>query len=230
MSALQPFQDAPFVHYLIIDNALPAALFAQARDAVARGPFDDGRSTASGLAHAAKRNLQLEWQGHVDLLDGIAQALLEQPLLQAFAMPWHVGRPMINRYEAGMAYGMHADGAHMGELRTDLSYTLFLDEPASYDGGELVISSASQLLGFKLPAGSLLLYPSGALHEVKEVTRGVRHAAVGWIQSRIRDAGQREIIAKLKAVPLALGQDGQHHALAVQTNECIQRLIRMWCD
>ncbi|MBV6290099.1 Fe2+-dependent dioxygenase [Pseudomonas aegrilactucae] len=218
------------MHYLIIPNALSAPLFAQARAAICSGPFGDGRGTANGLAQAAKRNLQLEHQGHVELLDGIAQALLEQPLLQAFAMPWHVGRPMINRYEAGMAYGMHADGAHIGELRTDVSYTLFLDDPASYDGGELVISGESQLFSFKLPAGSLLLYPSGALHEVKEVTRGVRHAAVGWIQSRIRDAGQREIIAKLKAVPQALGQGEQHQALAVQTNECIQRLIRMWCD
>ncbi|MEC6744492.1 MULTISPECIES: Fe2+-dependent dioxygenase [Pseudomonas] len=218
------------MHYLIIQNALSAPLFTQVRAALGKGSFSDGRATANGLAQAAKRNLQLAPEGHAELLDCIAQALLEQPLLQAFAMPWHVGRPMINRYAVGMAYGMHADAAHIGDLRTDISYTLFLDDPASYAGGELVIDSEGQQFSFKLPAGSLLLYPSGALHEVREVTAGVRHAAVGWIQSRIRDAGQREIIAKLKAVPPALGQGGQHQALAVQTNECIQRLVRMWCD
>lgn len=218
------------MHYLIIDNVIPTDLQGQIRVLLDSATFADGKTSANGLARAAKHNLQLPQEEHAALLDTIAQRLLDQPELQAFAMPWHVGRPLINRYEADMAYGLHSDSAYMGTLRTDLAYTLFLEDPASYDGGELQIRSRGQTFTFKLPAGSLLLYPCGDLHQVLPVTRGVRHAAVGWIQSRIRDADQRELIAKLQAVPLYLGQDERHQALAVQTNECIQRLIRMWGD
>lgn len=216
------------MHHLIIDNALPAVLLDAARQAIAAGPFAEGRHSAQGLAQKAKHNLQLDQASHAALLDAIAQAMFEQPELQAFSLPWHLGRPLLNRYEPGMSYGLHSDSAYIGELRTDVSYTLFLDDPASYDGGELQILSQGQTRHFKLPAGSLLLYPSGPLHQVLPVTRGVRHAAVGWIQSRIRDAEQRELIAKLNAVPRYLAEDEQYQALAVQTNECIQRLIRLW--
>lgn len=218
------------MHHLIIDHALPAELLAAARQAIAAGPFFDGRHSAQGLAHRAKHNLQLDQAKHSPLLDAIAQALFDQQQLQAFSLPWHLGRPLLNRYEPGMAYGLHSDSAYIGELRTDVSYTLFLDDPASYDGGDLQILSQGQTFNFKLPAGSLLLYPSGPLHQVLPVTRGVRHAAVGWIQSRVRDAEQRELIAKLNAVPLHLGDDERYQALAVQTNECIQRLMRLWGD
>jgi PKHD-type hydroxylase len=123
---------------------------------------------------------------------------------------------------------MHSDSAYLDELRTDVSYTLFLDDPASYERGELQINSRSHTFNFKLPAGSLLLYPNGPLHQMLPVTRGVRHAAVGWIQSRIREADQREIIAKFRAVPHFLEGDEKYATLAVQTNECIQRLLRLW--
>lgn len=216
------------MHYLIIENALPPALLEALRLAIAAGPFDDGQASAGGLAQAVKRNLQLAPSQHGGLLERIAEALGQLPGLQAFALPRQMGRSIVNRYEAGMAYGLHSDGAYIGGLRTDVSYTLFLDDPAGYDGGELQIISQGQTFNFKLPAGSLLLYPTGNLHQVLPVTRGVRHAAVGWIQSRIRDAEQRELIAKLQAVPLHLGEDARYQALAVQTNECIQRLIRLW--
>ena len=218
------------MHYLVIENVLPEELLAEVRHAVAAGSFSDGKLSANGLANQGKQNLQLIPNEHALVLERIVQVLSEQPPLQAFALPKEIGFPLINRYEAGMAYGLHSDSAYQVELRTDLAYTLFLDEPSNYDGGELQILSRGQTYQFKLPAGSLLLYPCGDLHQVLPVTRGVRHAAVGWIQSYIRDADQRELIAKLKAVPLFIGQEERYRELAIQTNECIQRLIRMWGD
>lgn len=218
------------MHHLIIDHVLPTELLAQIRARLEQASFSDGKASASGLAREAKDNLQLPQEEHAALLDAIAQRLFELPELQAFAMPRHVGRPLINRFEPGMAYGLHSDSAYLHGVRSDVAYTLFLEDPASYEGGELQILSHGQRYQFKLPAGSLLLYACGDLHQVLPVTRGVRHAAVGWIQSLIRDAEQRELIAKLKAVPLYIGQEERYRDLALQTNECIQRLIRMWGD
>lgn len=218
------------MHHLILSDILPPALLEQIRRVLVADNFSDGKNSAEGLAREAKHNLQLASDQYSDLLDAIAQVLYDRAEVQAFATPWHIGRPMINRFEPGMAYGMHSDSAYMGTLRTDVAYTLFLEDPTSYDGGELQILSRGHTYQFKLPAGSLLLYPCGDLHQVLPVTRGVRHAAVGWIQSRIRDADQRELIAKLKAVPLYIGEEPRFRDLAIQTGECIQRLIRMWGD
>lgn len=218
------------MHYLIIENALSADLLADIRQAIAEGPFGDGKSTANGLARGVKHNLQLQQEVHVTLLERIARALAELPALQTFAIARTVGLPLINRHAPGMHYGLHVDSTYMGDLRADLSYTLFLDDPASYDGGELVINSQSQTFSFKLAAGNLLLYPNGCLHEVRTVTRGVRHAAAGWIQSRVRHAEHREILAKLGAVPAHLAGDEKYQPLALQTSACIQRLTHMWGD
>ena len=137
---------------------------------------------------------------------------------------------MVNRYEAGMEYGLHADSAYINGLRTDVSFTLFLDDPASYQGGELVIHTSNQQYTFKLPAGSMVMYPSGALHRVTPVSYGIRNAVVGWVQSHIADAHKREIIARLNHVPRILSKDEQYTELATQTGQCIQDLLRMWGD
>ncbi|WP_341305386.1 Fe2+-dependent dioxygenase [Pseudomonas sp. TMP25] len=215
---------------MIIENALSAELLAAVASAIQAGPFESGKLTAQGLAQAAKLNLQLSSVDHALLLNSIAAAIQAHPVVQAFAMPRCIGRTLINRYEVGMEYGMHSDGAFIQDVRTDVSFTLFLDDPATYQGGELVVATTAQTFTFKLPAGSLLLYPAGELHRVAPVTGGVRHAVVGWLQSRIRDAHQREIIAKLSVVPRTLGQDAQYTELATQTGQCIQELVRMWAD
>ncbi|TWC35631.1 PKHD-type hydroxylase [Pseudomonas sp. SJZ079] len=157
-------------------------------------------------------------------------AIYSHPVVQAFAIPRHIGRPIINRYETGMEYGLHSDGAYIHDVRTDVAFTLFLDEPDSYQGGELVIATTAQTFTFKLPAGSMVLYSAGELHRVTPVTSGGRNAVVGWVQSRIRDAHQREIIAKLSLVPRVLSQDEKYTELATQSGQCIQDLIRMWGD
>jgi PKHD-type hydroxylase len=218
------------LNYVIIENALPADLLSAISASIKAGPFESGKLTAQGVAQAAKRNLQLSSAAHAQLLNSVAVAIQSHPVVQAFAMPRFIGRTIINRYEVGMEYGMHSDGAYIQDVRTDVSFTLFLDEPSSYQGGELVVATTAQTFTFRLPAGSMVLYPAGELHRVAPVTNAVRHAVVGWIQSRIRDAHQREIIAKLGLIPRTLGQDEKYTELATQTGQCIQELIRMWGD
>jgi PKHD-type hydroxylase len=218
------------LNYLIIENALPAEVLAGVAAAIQAGPFESGKHTAQGMARAAKHNLQLSAAVHGQLLDRLALAIYSHPVVQAFAMPRMVGRPLINRYEVGMEYGMHSDGAYIHDVRTDVSFTLFLDDPAAYQGGELVVATTAQTFTFKLPAGSMVLYPAGELHRVTPVSAGTRHAVVGWIQSRVRDAHQREIIAKLSLIPRTLGQDDKYTELATQAGQCIQELVRMWGD
>lgn len=218
------------MNYVIIENALPADLLSAIAAAIQAGPFESGKQTAQGMAKAAKNNLQLSPAVHDQLLDSIALAIHAQPVVQAFAIPRFTGRPIINRYDVGMEYGMHSDGAYIHDVRTDVSFTLFLDDPSTYQGGELVVATTAQTLTFKLPAGSMVLYSAGELHRVAPVTHGTRHAVVGWVQSRIRDAHQREIIAKLSQVPRTLSQDTKYAELATQSGQCVQDLIRMWGD
>lgn len=218
------------MNYVIIENALPAELWAHIAAAIQAGPFENGKNTAQGMARMAKSNLQLSSEVHGQLLDRIGMAIHSHPVVQAFAIPRYIGRPIINRYETGMEYGLHSDGAYINDVRTDVAFTLFLDEPDSYQGGELVIATTAQTFTFKLPAGSMVLYSAGELHRVTPVTSGGRNAVVGWVQSRIRDAHQREIIAKLSLVPRTLSQDAKYTELATQSGQCIQDLIRMWGD
>lgn len=215
--------------YVIVENALSAPLLQRVQQAMAQGPFDDGKATASGLAQAVKHNLQLSQAVHGELLDQVRGELGAQGVLRSFAMPRQMGRPILNRYDTGMAYGMHVDGAYIADMRTDVSYTLFLSDPASYDGGELVVNLGSQQVAFKLPMGSMVLYPTQAVHAVNPVRRGVRYGLVGWIQSRVREPEQRAILAKLNTLTHHL-RESQQQPLALLANECAQNLTRMWGD
>lgn len=212
------------MNYVIIENALSAELLSAITTAASSGPFISGKSTAKGLAQEVKKNLQLSSADYEPLLEHVAQSIVQHPTVQAFALPAHISQPMVNRYEAGMEYGLHADSAYINGMRTDVSFTLFLDDPASFQGGELVIHSSTQQFTFKLPAGSMVMYPSGALHRVTPVSYGTRNAVVGWVQSRIADAHKREIIARLNHVPRILSKDEQYTELATQTGQCIQDL------
>ncbi|MES2013674.1 MAG: Fe2+-dependent dioxygenase [Pseudomonadota bacterium] len=216
------------MNYLIIENVLPPDLLLEITNAISQGPFDNGKSTANGLAKTAKKNLQLSAAAHGELLHKIGQVIESNAMVRSFALPHKISRLILNRYEKEMDYGLHSDGAYIDDVRTDISFTLFLDDPSTYEGGELVIATASQQFTFKLPAGRMVIYPTGALHRVTPVTHGVRNALVGWIQSRIKDAAKREIIAKLNLVPNTLSSDEKYRELATLTGECIQNLVRMW--
>ena len=168
-------------------------------------PFQDGRATAFGHAREVKQNLQCQRSGpeqnEADLL--VTQSLSRHEEFQSFALPKRLLLFMYNRYEPGMHYGPHVDNSLMGgqstgdRMRTDLSATIFLSSPDTYDGGELVLDLPTGPLEIKLDAGEGIVYASGELHHVNPVTRGVRLAAVTWIQSIVRDERLRAMIFDL---------------------------------
>lgn len=152
----------------------------------------DGRATAKGRARDVKRNEQAApTEAAKAALTLIERAILQNAIFQSAAQPAALARLMLNRYCEGMEYGDHVDAPFIDGVRTDLSFTLFLSDPESYDGGELVIDSAGAEDAIKPPAGTLALYPSTSLHRVARVERGERIAAVGWLKSRLRNAAHR---------------------------------------
>ena len=172
---------------IVIGDVLSAAEVAHARAVLDAARFADGRATAGWAARRVKDNEQAEGDMAVDALRETIEARLHAHALFALATrPKIILGPMFSRYAAGHAYGAHVDDAMIDGVRTDVSFTLFLAEPGSYDGGELVIDSAAGEEAVKLPAGSLIAYPSTALPRVAPVTRGTRLAAVGWVRSRAR--------------------------------------------
>ncbi|MEM7773177.1 MAG: Fe2+-dependent dioxygenase [Cyanobacteria bacterium P01_E01_bin.6] len=198
--------------------------------------FVDGRTTAGRYARDVKQNQQLSSQSQAgsDVKGAIAQALQKHPLIQIAARPKTMRPVMISRYQAGMTYGSHVDNALMGNgssiMRTDLSLTLFLSDPSSYKGGELVIESHQGEQDLKLDAGAAVLYPSSTLHRVEPVTEGVRFAAVTWIQSFIRDPNQREILFDLDTIRQTLfEQQGKSHEFDLLAKS-ISNLLRLWSD
>ena len=191
---------------LLIEQVLDAADRAALAQELAGSVWKPGARTARGAARAVKANEQAS--GAEGAAAFVRSALERHSLVQAYARPAQVGPILFARYGVGMAYGDHIDEPLMGQgearIRTDLSFTLFLCEPETYAGGELVIDLAGGEQAVKLKAGDAVLYPSGAIHRVAPVTHGVREVAVGWIQSLIPDAGARETLfdlARARAAP-----------------------------
>ncbi len=187
---------------LQIANVIDAPLIDAVREAAAADGFwTDGRETALGRAKAAKNNLQALAEGPAKgVIETLSQAILGNETLRSAAQPAALARIMLNRYGEGMEYGAHVDAPYIDGVRTDLSFTLFISDPDDYDGGELIIDSAGAEDSMKLPAGSLVLYPSTSLHRVEKVTKGARIACVGWIKSRIRSQDERTALFELDRV------------------------------
>jgi PKHD-type hydroxylase len=164
--------------------------------------FVDGRLTATGFAREVKHNVQLKREGRdADELDKVVYSAFQgsEPF-RSFALPQRIAAPLFSRYDCGMTYGSHVDNAFIGGpggVRTDLSVTLFLSGPDTYDGGELVIEMALGEERIKLDAGEAIVYPSNCVHHVAPVTRGVRYAAITWVQSAVRDERLRAILYDL---------------------------------
>jgi PKHD-type hydroxylase len=198
--------------------------------------YVDGKHTAGAEAQRVKRNLQLSPHApHRRSLDAlIAQALFDHPGISAFALPRYIFGLLLNKYEAGMSYGNHVDSPIMnpaGEFkRTDLSITVFLSDPATYEGGELVLETNTGAVAVKLGAGDAVVYPSYWLHRVEPVTAGVRFAAVAWMQSLVRDGQQREILFELGQVRNHLVA---HNPDALETQLLTKNyynLTRLWAE
>jgi PKHD-type hydroxylase len=159
--------------------------------------------------------------------------LQRHPLFAAYAWPRRVTAPLYARYDPGMQYGAHVDGAIMAAdgLRTDLSVTLFLAEPSEYDGGELALDlGGGALHSVKLPAGAAFVYPTGALHLVRPVTRGRRLVAVFWVQSYARDQGVREVLFDLRAVASSLNQQAPQSREAQLLLKSLSNLERRFAE
>lgn len=195
--------------------------------------FVDGQATAGWHARLVKHNTQLPASSPVlvTVREVISAALARHGLFQ-MVRP-HTIRPVtLSRYQVGMRYGSHIDDVVMQNptMRSDVSMTLFLSDPATYDGGELVIESTQGEAVFKLPAGSAIVYPSSTLHRVEEVTRGERLAAVTWIQSLVRDAGQREILFDLDTARQALFEASGKTPIFDLISKSHANLFRQWME
>jgi PKHD-type hydroxylase len=190
----------------------------------------DGKTTAGWHAKTVKNNQQIDAKVVEPLAEQVRQTTLKHPLFQAAARPRQIHTVRFNRYSDGMSYGRHTDNALMNGYRSDLSFTLFLSDPESYEGGELVVEGADSEQAYKLPAGSMLVYPSSSLHRVEPVTSGVRWAAVGWVQSQIRDASQREILFELDTARRSLfNQYGKTNEFDLITKS-LNNLVRQWVE
>ncbi|WP_317057216.1 Fe2+-dependent dioxygenase [Roseovarius rhodophyticola] len=202
-------------------------------EAIQNLDFEDGRKTAGKRAARVKKNEQLgsvDREAKADIQNKVIKSLKSNGRFQRFAMPNKVATPLISRYRPGMEYGLHVDNATMVDstLRTDLSVTLFLNEPDQYEGGELEIFSGYGPVKIKLPAGSVVVYPSSTLHRVLPVTKGERLAAVTWVESQIRDLARREILYDFGLARSKLEKDAPNSEETDRANRAYTNLLRMW--
>lgn len=215
----------------VLSNVLSAVELGTVRGLLADVGFADGRIT--NRESAIKRNLQAPQQDEANarIAQLVRDALFRHPDFRMFAQPRSMARATAARYEPGMTYGWHVDEALFPStppMRSDLSCTIFLNPPADYEGGELVIQLGQQELSYKLPPGAALIYPSTTIHQVAPVTRGVREVAITWVQSWIADAQQRELLIQIEEAKARAGTRDQR--LLVLLESLRTNLFRMWAD
>lgn len=218
--------------FRMIEDVLPPEAVAELVAIAAAAQFVDGK--VSNPHSRVKNNQQLhEPQPAERAAQIVARALLGNREFFDVAFPKAIAPPLLARYEPGMNYGLHPDAAMMqtpsGALRSDLSCTVFLADPASYDGGALRVQLGSGEMRFKGRPGSAVVYPSMTLHEVEPVTRGERLVAITFIQSRIADPVERDLLYELNEVAALEGNnmapENFSRLQAVQFN-----LMRRWTD
>lgn len=224
---------------IAIPDMLDATGVARVRALIDAAQWVDGNATSGAQSALAKRNEQLPEDGAAARAAGsiVLDALGASPLFIAAALPLKVFPPLFNRYAGGQDFDLHVDNAirirRGGDfrIRSDLSATLFLEDPESYDGGELVIEDRFGPQSVKLSAGHMVLYPASSLHRVTPVTRGVRTASVFWVQSMVRDDGARRILFDLdQGVQAVAAAQGQGDPATVRLTGVYHNLLRRWAD
>ena len=207
------------------------------RGRLAAEAWVDGRVTAGEQSARVKDNLQVPEDSATarELGEMILGRLGQNPSFVSAGLPLRVFPPLFNRYDEGMAFGAHVDNtirfAGPVRFRTDLSATLFLTDPDDYDGGELIVEDTYGEHAVKLAAGDMILYPASSLHRVAPITRGSRWAAFFWVQSMIRDDGQRNLLYDLDNAIQALSvQVGQADPSVVRLAATYNNLLRMWAE
>ncbi|MEY3884324.1 MAG: hypothetical protein RIS87_99 [Pseudomonadota bacterium] len=223
---------------LRVPQVLNADELKQMQSLMAAAEWVDGKVTAGTQSAQVKRNIQLpESSPEAEAARQIVlTALSRNALFFSAALPKKIYPPLFNQYRDGMDFGAHIDNAVRTHaltglhVRTDISCTLFLADPDSYDGGELVVEDTYGQQMVKLPAGDMVLYPGTSLHHVRPVTRGARLASFFWLQSMIRDDAQRTLLFDMDAAIVTLRQQVGDNAAVIRLTGNYHNLIRMWAD
>ena len=224
---------------LHVPDVLTPEQVAHCRARLDAAAWADGKATAGYQSAQAKHNLQLPETDPAakELGALILEALAKNSTFFAAALPRRIYPPLFNCYRGGGSFGFHVDNAvrydrgnAMQPVRTDVSATLFLSAPEEYDGGELVIEDTYGNQRVKLPAGHLVVYPGTSLHQVTPVTRGARIASFFWIQSLVRDDGERRLLFDLDLGIRRMTQAQPEHPALVQLTGVYHNLLRRWAD
>ncbi|MGQ3467676.1 Fe2+-dependent dioxygenase [Xanthomonas campestris] len=225
---------------LPIPDVLTPAQLSQLSERLDAPDWADGRITAGHQSAQAKDNAQLPEDSPIarEASALVLDALSRSSTFFSAALPRRIYPPLFNRYSGGQSFGYHVDNAVRYDrsrggadpVRTDVSATLFLSDPDSYDGGELVIEDTYGTQSVKLPAGHLVIYPGTSLHKVMPVTRGTRVASFFWIQSMLRNDAQRRLLFELDVSIRRLTQDTPGHPSLIQLTGVYHNLLRQWAD
>ena len=219
-----------------IKGILDQDQLAAAHKLIAAGKYSDGSSSAGMAARRVKHNEELALtQAHMsDLNNLVMNSLVNHPVYRSAALPLRIAAPYYAHYTKGMSYGEHVDDPIMGQgselYRSDISITIFLNSPADYDGGELVIQTSFGEQQVKLPAGDAVLYPSSSTHRVAEVSRGERLVAVSWVQSLVQEPERRALLHDMNQARETLLRDKPNAEETRQVNQSYVNLVRMWSD
>ncbi len=221
-----------------VPKVLNIEQIARCREVMNRASWIDGRATAGFQSATVKDNRQLSEHSPEarELGDMIVAALERNPLFITAALPLRVFPPLFNRYEGGESFGAHLDNSVRQipgtpyRIRTDISATLFLSAPEDYDGGELVVDDVYGAHAVKLGAGDMVVYPASSLHHVNPVTRGIRLASFFWVQSMVRDDGNRTLLFDLDMAIHKVNQALPNHGAVVELTNCYHNLLRRFAE
>jgi PKHD-type hydroxylase len=220
-----------------IPKVLNAEQLQMFREELGKAEWSDGRGSAGYLARKVKDNQQLPDDHPVGrkLAEVILTALRSNELFTAAALPLKMVPPMFNRYDQAQNYGRHVDGSIRPlkggmRVRTDLSATLFLSDPADYDGGELLIEDTFGARRVKLAAGDMVLYPGTSVHSVTPITRGQRLASFFWIQSMVREDAKRVLLFELDRAIQKVARDTPQQTATTDLAGVYHNLLRLWAD
>lgn len=218
-----------------IPELLNSAQLAKIHGSLAQARFVDGRLTAGMAASKVKNNEELALEP--ELLQRLYRIVMasvgHSEVFRSAVLPARVADFIFARYQPGMRYGDHVDDPIMGQgprFRSDVSMTIFLNPPETYDGGELVIRTPFGDQQVKLPAGHAVVYPSASVHRVAEVSRGERLVALTWIQSFVRDAARRELLYELDQSRQHLLRSDPESDVTKNIDRSYVNLLRMWAD
>ena len=221
---------------ITIENVLDQARLTTVHKMLEKARFVDGKLSAGMAAKRVKNNEEISADDErLQQLNNIVMgSLTTHPVYQSAALPLRIATPFYARYGKGMTYGDHVDDPVMGPMhqryRSDVSTTVFLNEPDNYEGGELVINTSFGQQKLKLPAGYAVVYPSSRLHHVAPVTAGERIVAVTWAQSMVRDPAKRELLHELNQAREALLKADSESMEARKVDVSYVNLVRMWAD